>query len=220
LIRSGIDPSEFAPRPPGRNRVRKELGVHADDILVGSVACLKPQKSPLDFVAAAEEAGRDNPRLRFVLAGDGELRTLVEAAARDSVLGERFRLLGWRRDIPDLLSALDVFVLTSRFEGLPRAVLQAMVAGVPVVATAVGGTPEVVENGTTGLLVAPDAPSEVARAVSLLGGDPALRHRLAAAARSRVDEQFDIRRMVRTLDDLYAELLSEITLVGTARERG
>jgi glycosyltransferase involved in cell wall biosynthesis len=174
----------------------------------------------LDFVAAAEEAGRDNPRLRFVLAGDGELRTLVEAAARDSVLGERFRLLGWRRDIPDLLSALDVFVLTSRLEALPRAVLQAMVAGVPVVATAVGGTPEVVENGTTGLLVAPDAPSEVARAVSLLGGDPALRHRLAAAARSRVDEQFDIRRMVRTLDDLYAELLSEITLVGTARERG
>jgi glycosyltransferase involved in cell wall biosynthesis len=215
LVRSGIDPEEFAARPGAREQVRESLGIGPGAVLVGTVACLKPQKAPLDFVEAAAAALRADPRLRFVVAGDGELRGAVEARARDLGLGERFRLLGWRRDVPALLSALDLFVLTSLFEGLPRAVLQAMVAGVPVVATAVGGTPEVVRDGETGLLVPPGDPAAAAAAIVRLAGDPEGARRLAAAASMRIGEEFEIRGMVRTLDELYSELLG----VGTASER-
>ena len=208
IVRSGIDPTEFAPAPEGRRRVRAELGVGPEEILVGSLACLKPQKAPLDFVAAAAKAAAADRRLRFALAGDGELRAAVEGALAATDLGSRFRLLGWRRDVRDLLSAFDMFVLTSRFEGLPRAVLQAMVAGAPVVATAVGGTPEVVEDGKTGRLVAAGDPESAARTILDLAADPESRVRLAGNARARIDEAFDIRGMVRSLDRIYAELLS------------
>jgi glycosyltransferase involved in cell wall biosynthesis len=215
LVRSGIDPEEFSARPGARERVRAALGIGPGEVLVGTVACLKPQKAPLDLVEGAALALRVEPRLRFVVAGDGELRGAVEARARDLGLGERFRLLGWRRDVPDLLAGLDLFVLTSLFEGLPRAVLQAMVAGVPVVATAVGGTPEVVRDGETGLLVRPGDPAAAAAAVVRLTGEPETARRLAAAASRRIGEEFEIRRMVRTLDELYAETLE----VGTGPER-
>jgi glycosyltransferase involved in cell wall biosynthesis len=214
-VRSGIDPEEFSARPGARERVRAALGIGPGEVLVGTVACLKPQKAPLDLVEGAALALRVEPRLRFVVAGDGELRGAVEARARDLGLGERFRLLGWRRDVPDLLAGLDLFVLTSLFEGLPRAVLQAMVAGVPVVATAVGGTPEVVRDGETGLLVRPGDPAAAAAAVVRLTGEPETARRLAAAASRRIGEEFEIRRMVRTLDELYAETLE----VGTGPER-
>jgi glycosyltransferase involved in cell wall biosynthesis len=219
IVRSGIDPFEFSPSEEGRRRVRAELGVGPGEILVGSLACLKPQKAPLDFVSAAAAAGSAEPRLRFALAGDGELRPAVEEALRATALGTRFHVLGWRRDVRDLLSAFDLFVLTSRFEGLPRAVLQAMVAGVPVVATAVGGTPEVVEDGRTGRLVAPGDPEGVARALLGLAADRDLRERTARAARARIDEEFDIRGMVRSLDRLYAELLAGPSPVGIVPER-
>lgn len=207
LVRSGIDLADFAPRPERRAAVRAALGVAEGEILVGAVACLKPQKAPLDLVEAAAEARARDPRLRFVLAGDGELRGPVEERARALGLGESFRLLGWRRDVPDLLAAMDLFVLTSLFEGLPRAVLQAMTAGVPVVATAVGGTPEVVRDRETGRLVTPGRPAEAAEAILDLAADPGGRAALAAAARRRIGEEFDIRGMVRRLDRLYEEIL-------------
>lgn len=215
LVRSGIDPQEFAPRPGARERVRAELGIGPGELLAGTVACLKPQKAPLDLVETAAAALRADLRLRFVLAGDGELRAAVETRARDLGLGDRFRLLGWRRDVPDLLAALDLFVLTSLFEGLPRAVLQAMVAGIPVVATAVGGTPEVVRDGETGLLVRPGDSLGAAAAILRLAAEPETGRRLAAAASSRIGEEFDVRGMVRSLDDLYAELLDPGPPVGT-----
>ncbi len=219
LVRSGIDPEEFVARPGARARVRESLGIGPGELLVGTVACLKPQKAPLDLVEAAAVALRTDPRLRFVVAGDGDLRAAVEARARDLGLGDRFRLLGWRRDVPDLLAALDLFVLTSLFEGLPRAILQAMVAGVPVVATAVGGTPEVVSDGETGLLVRPGDPRGAAEAIVRLAAEPETATRLAAAASKRIGEEFDIRGMVRTLDSLYEELLSAGPRLGTRRER-
>lgn len=219
LVRSGIDPEEFAARPGARERVRASLGIGPGELLAGTVACLKLQKAPLDLVEAAAVALRADPRLRFVVAGDGELRGAVEARARDLGLGERFRLLGWRRDVPDLLAALDLFVLTSLFEGLPRAVLQAMVAGVPVVATAVGGTPEVVRDGETGLLVRPGDPVAAAAAIVRLAGEPETARRLAAAASKRIGEEFEIRGMVRTLDALYEDLLHAESKVGTGPER-
>ena len=175
--------------------------------VVGTVACLKEQKAPLDFVQSAVIAIRSRPNLRFFIAGDGPLRPEVEKAIRDAGTEGRIRLLGWRRDVVDLLHAMDLFLLTSLFEGLPRAVLQSMAAGTPVVATAVDGTPEVVVDGETGLLVPPARPEEAAAAVLRLAGDDELAGSLARNAAGRLGEQFDISAMVRELDDLYGRLL-------------
>jgi len=208
VIHSGIDLAEFR-RPRGAGEaVRRELGIAPGQRLVGTVACLKPQKAPLDFVRAAALAHRADPTLRFAIAGDGELRAEVESEIRAHGMQGAVRLLGWRRDVPEILAALDLFVLTSRFEGLPRVVLQAMAAGVPVVATAVDGTPEVVHDGETGLLVPPADPQEAAVAILRMVRERALAERCAAEAGRRLSGEFDSRRMVRDLDDLYAELLS------------
>ena len=139
VLRSGIDPTLYAPRPGARERVRAELGLGPDTVLVGSVGNLKAQKAPLDFVEAARRAHAASPTLRFAFAGDGELRPDVERAIESHGLRDVVRLLGWRDDVPDLLAAFDVFLLTSRFEGLPRAALQAIAASIPVVGS--GDTP-------------------------------------------------------------------------------
>jgi glycosyltransferase involved in cell wall biosynthesis len=208
-LRSGIDRERYVARDGAREATRRALGYAPDDVVVGSLACLKAQKAPLDFVAAAGEALRSDPRLRFFIAGDGELREAVEREIASRGLGDRFRLLGWRQDVPDVLASMDLFVLTSKFEGLPRAVLQAMAAGVPVVATSVGGTPEVVRDGVTGRLVPPGDPAAAANAIVGLAADPALRARCVAEAQARLDEAFDIRRMVADLDRLYLRLLEK-----------
>lgn len=209
LVRSGIDVAEFSHPRRDRESVRRELGIEPDQRLVGSIACLKPQKSPLDLIAAAAIAHRQSPQMRFVIAGDGGLRSDVERAIREAGLVGVVRLLGWRRDIPDLLHAFDAFLLTSRFEGLPRAVLQAMAAGVPVVATAVDGTPEVVEDGVTGWLVPAGEPRAAAQALLDRFARPAEAALRARRARARVDEEFDIHAMVRRLEGIYISVLEE-----------
>ncbi len=207
IVRSGIEPSRYAAPPGARERLRVAMGFAPGDVVVGSIANFKPQKGPLDFVEAARQAHVRDPRLRFFIAGDGELRRSVERALARAGLGELFRLLGWRDDIPDLLAAMDIFLLTSLFEGLPRAVLQAMAGSVAVIATDTGGVAEIVVDGETGFLVPPAAPGAAADALVRLAADGATRRRFAAAARSRLGAEFDIHRMVRDLEDLYDEVL-------------
>jgi glycosyltransferase involved in cell wall biosynthesis len=209
VVHSGIDVGRYGRPARDPQEVRASLGIRDDDLLVGTVACLKPQKAPLDFVEAAALAAAEDSRLRFIMAGDGALRPEVEAAAARLGLEGRLQLLGWRRDVVDLLHAMDVFLLTSRFEGLPRVVLQAMAAGVPVVATAVNGTPEVVEDGRTGLLVPPARPELAAGRVLELARDPSLGRRCVDGARGRLTGSFDIHEMVRELDRLYLSLLAD-----------
>lgn len=207
VVRSGIDIEEFRRPTVSREETRAGLGVGDDQILVGTVACLKPQKAPLDFVDAAARAHARDPRLRFVIAGDGALRAAVERRIEEAGLEGVIRLLGWRRDVVDLLHAMDVFLLTSRFEGLPRAVLQAMAAGVPVVATAVDGTPEVVRDRETGFLVPPGEPVQAAERVLELVRDGALRGEMVQRARCALGASFEIHEMVKDLDRLYLSLL-------------
>lgn len=208
LVRSGIDAREYEVPTRDRRQVREELGFAPGDIVVGTLACLKPQKAPLDVIEAARLAVSRNPRLRFFIAGDGPLRPAAEALIASAGLEGRVKLLGWRRDVVDLVHAMDLFLLMSRFEGLPRAVLQAMAAGVPVVATAVDGTPEVVVDGRTGILVPPGRPDIAAERLVTLSDDPEARSRLASEARERLGAEFDVGNMVRALEDIYLELLS------------
>ena len=173
------------------------------------MACLKPQKAPLDFVDAAAAAHAKCDRLRFLIAGDGPLREAVQGRIRALGLENIVLPLGWRRDVVDLLHAMDLFLLTSRHEGLPRAVLQAMAAGVPVVATAVDGIPEVVRHRQTGILVPPGQPRLAAAGLLELVRDEPLRRCCVERARRELRE-FDIHRMVRDLERIYISLLEEV----------
>jgi len=207
VLRSGIDPAIYRNPTRPRGELRGELGFNASDFVVGTIANMKPQKASLDFVETAAKAYAKNPTLRFLFAGDGEQMPQVRARVAQEGLEDVTRLLGWREDVPDLLNAMDAFLLTSRFEGLPRVVLQAMAAGRPVVATAVDGTPEVVEDDVTGLLAAAGDTEGLAEHLDRLSRDPELSKRLAREATQRLGQEFDIRKMVTDLDRLYLSLL-------------
>ena len=204
VIRSGIDLAAFRAHAGG-SRVRAEFGVPAGAPLVVQVACFKPQKAPERFVAAAAGLARRFPDAHFLLVGDGELRNALERKRRAAGLEGRLHLPGWRRDIPAVLDAATVVTLTSRFEGLPRALVESLAAGVPVVAMAVDGVGEVVRDGENGYLVADgDVEGLVARVAAVLG-DPELRERLAGAADRGLGE-FERDTMVRQQEGLYREL--------------
>ena len=204
VIRSGVRLAAFED-PDGGDDLRSRLGIPAGTPLVTQVGNFKPQKAPLDFVRAAVEVARAAPEAHFLMVGDGPLRTRAEALAGDAGLEGRMHFTGWSEEVPAVLAASDVAVLTSRHEGLPRAAVEAVAAGVPVVATAVDGTPEVVREGETGFLVAAGDVAGTAGAVLRLLDDPELRHRLGARP-SWLDE-FDIDCMVRQHEDLYRCLL-------------
>jgi glycosyltransferase involved in cell wall biosynthesis len=204
VIRSGIALQRFSEAGAAR-ALRGELGLAEDVPLVGMVACLKPQKAPTDFVEVAAEVCRAHPRAHFVLAGDGELRGEVEQAVARTEVGDRFHLLGWRRDPETVIGSLDVLVLTSRHEGLPRVLPEAMAAVKPVVATAVDGSPEAVADGVNGRLHRVGDVAGMARSVAELLESPELAERFGRAGRERVAE-WDIDRMVRQQERLYARL--------------
>ncbi|MBZ5639007.1 MAG: glycosyltransferase family 4 protein [Acidobacteriia bacterium] len=208
LVRSGIDPTIYERPSSSRESTRAAMGFAPEHLVIGMIACLKPQKAPLDFVETAAAVHARHPAARFFIAGDGDLRAAVEARIRERGLDGIVRVLGWRRDVPALLHAMDLFLLTSRFEGLPRTVLQAMAAGVPVVATAVDGTPEVVRDGETGVLVPPGDPSAAAVRILALAADSVACAGLAARARDALSGSFDIRRMVEQLEEIYVETLA------------
>lgn len=213
LIRSGIELETLQERGANagerarqREAVRAKLGVAPERPVVLTVACLKPQKAPGDIIAVAARVLRTRPDACFLIAGDGELRPQLEAQIRAGGLEGRVILLGWRRDIPQLLRAADLFLLTSRWEGLPRAILEALAAGLPVVATAADGVSDIIQHGVNGY-VAPvgDVDGLAAGLVELLQA-PGLRQRMSAAAASLPDE-FNINIMVRQQEALYADLL-------------
>lgn len=169
--------------------------------IVGNVARLAEQKGHRDLVAAAPRVLERHPDVRFVVAGDGELRAeLQELTAR---FGDRFELLGARRDVPDLLASFEVFAFPSHFEGLCLAVIEAQAAGVPVVATPVGGIRETVVEGETGYLVPVGDPQALAERISWCLDHAQEARRVAAEARARVAVQFGVERMVAETVALY-----------------
>jgi glycosyltransferase involved in cell wall biosynthesis len=204
LIRSGFDTARFL--GGSRERGRSLLVIPEDQPVVGTIAVLKHQKAPLDFVDVARRVKERVPAARFVMIGDGELRPMVEQAVANGPLAGSFLLAGWREEIPDLLRAFDVFLLTSRWEGLPKVVPQALLSGVPVVATAVDGTREIVDDGVDGYLAPPGDVEALARRVSdLLAGKAVLN---PLFKRDRLLWEFDQREMVRAQERLYEELLN------------
>jgi glycosyltransferase involved in cell wall biosynthesis len=209
VLPEGIDADEYTPTLDDREAVRAELAIPAEARLVGMLACLKPQKSPLDFVRVAARVSDARPSTHFFVAGDGVLRAAVEAEIRRLALEERFHLLGWRRDVRRLLGASDALVLTSLWEGLPRVVLQAMAASKPVVASRVDGIPEAVADGESGFLLEPHDVEGFADRIVRLIDEPELAAKMGAAGRTRL-KPFLAPAMLERLDGLYESLLARI----------
>ena len=194
-----VVPDAPAPGPDARERARKLLGIPPGALVVGAVGRLTYQKAPEDFLAAIRELARlrgpggsgraGGPQVIGAWVGDGELAGRIARLAR-SAPGPRVILAGDRADVPDLLPAFDVFALPSRYEGLPTAVVEAMTYGIPVVATAVNAVSDVVVPGQTGLLVPPQRPDLLARAIGYLLDTPDAAARMAAAARDRLGTRF------------------------------
>lgn len=188
-----------------RARGRAVLGLPDGVPVVGTVTRFMEQKAPLDFVAAARRIVAADPAAHVLVVGDGPLRTEVERAAA----GEpRIHLLGFRDDVPDLLAASDVLAFSSRWEGLGRALTEAVLAAKPVVATAVNGVPDLVVDGATGHLVPPGRPDLLAERTLAVLGLPDRGASLGAAGAARIAGRFDVSSMVAGIDALYREALA------------
>jgi len=185
--------------------IRSELGIAADAAVVGTVGRLDFQKAPLDFVRMAASVSAARPGTRFVMVGDGPLLDETREAAR--ALGVDVTFTGFRRDAARVAACFDVFVISSLYEGLGRALTEALASGRPVVATAVNGVVDLVEPGATGLLAAPDAPEDLAANVIWLLDHPDEARRMGEAGRARVRAAFAPATMCALIEETYARLL-------------
>jgi glycosyltransferase involved in cell wall biosynthesis len=197
-----------------RDEVRRSLGIAPSAKVAGVIARLTEQKGHRHlFDALANTRGLEH--VEVIVVGDGDLRETLQQDVRRRALERRVHFMGARRDLGNLLAAMDVFVLPSLWEGLPLSMILAMGAGLPVVATAVAGVPEVVEDGRTGLLVPPGDAAAIGRALQRLLEDDTFAGRIGRAARAAVVPRFGVDGYIRSIVDLYDRVLDE-----EARARG
>jgi glycosyltransferase involved in cell wall biosynthesis len=203
-VHEGIDLGRVDAAPPAN--VHEELWLPHQAPLVGNVAALAPHKGQRHLVEAAALVLRQVPDARFVICGEGELRPALERQIKDHRLEKHVLLLGFRPDVLSLHKAFEIFAMSSVSEGLGTSLLDAMASGKPIVATSVGGIPEVVVDGVTGLLVPPRDHHAMAAAIVRLLKDAALRDRMGAAARALVRKKFSAERMVQETLRVYERL--------------
>jgi glycosyltransferase involved in cell wall biosynthesis len=191
-----------------RSSWRRELGVDDRDVLIGTVAVFRPVKDLHTMLEAMSLVKKETSRAKLVLMGAGPQKEELEAAVERLGLQSVVHFPGFRRDASQLLPALDVFVLSSLSEGISLALLEAMAASVPVIATSVGGNVEIIRDPASGLIVPPKSPRDLADAMLSLVHDPARRGDLGAGGRRRVEEAFSLARMIRAYESLYASLVN------------
>ncbi|MEM6730036.1 MAG: glycosyltransferase [Myxococcota bacterium] len=208
VVHCGIDLEFFQHDSVARASVRRELGIDDETPLVVTLANFKPQKDPFTFVRVAAEVLSREPSVHFVYAGDGPLRSAVEELVARERISDRVHLLGWRDDPARLLSASDVFLLTSRWEGLPQSFAQAMASGLPIVATRVDGAPEAIEHGSSGFLADVGDVDALSDFVETLVRDARLRDAFGTRAKS-LAPRFSREVMIDSLDHFYRELTGE-----------
>jgi len=206
LIPNGVPTDEYAPDPHTRAQWRQAHGIEPHATVLVHIGRFAPPKNHALLVEAFAQVRADCP-LYLLLVGAGELEDAVREQVAGLGLASRVRFLGVRADVADILRASDVFVLSSRWEGNPMSVMEAMAAGLPVVSTAVGGVPELVREGVTGRLVPSEDAGALAQALQALVDDPARRQAMGAAARRHAVAHFDIRHTVRGYEQLYESLL-------------
>jgi glycosyltransferase involved in cell wall biosynthesis len=229
-VPNGVEvPSPMSPE--GRAQKRAELGVSADQVLttmvanfhavkghdtlieafamlpatVGVIPSSQRPTEPAHEGSSVAAVGAESGSV-LVLVGDGDLMDACRARAQQAGVADRVRFLGQRADVSEILQASDIFVLNSRSEGMSNALLEALAAGLPCIATDVGGNPELVRDGENGFLVPPDQPAPLSRLIGKLASDPELRARMGARSRRRAQEEYSLEAMVRRTESIYEEV--------------
>ena len=206
VVHNSIDLDEFSSLP-GKAEGRRTLGLSNSDHVVICVASLTTQKGQRYLLAAMSDVLKQNPGSRLLIVGDGPDRASLEEEVKRRGMANNILFLGKRRDIPLLLSMSDLLVLPSLWEGLPMVLAEAAAAGLPVVATAVDGTPEVVEHGETGILVSPARADELASAITILLTNGDERLTMGNRARAKIHRDFDISNSVGKVQEIYEKAL-------------
>ena len=207
LVRNGVDVETFRPEPSHRSTIRQQLGIPDSSLVVGSVAVFRTQKRLDLWLETAARLREQFGNLHFLLVGDGPLLQDVRGWAQSHGLQDHLHMPGLQEDVLPYYAAMDLYLMSSRFEGLPIALLEAMAMELPVVATRVGGVAEALEEGVSGVLVpAGDAAALVQASAGLLR-DVELRRELGKAARARVSSEFSMHRMTQELEAIYSRIL-------------
>lgn len=201
VIHNAINLAEVP--PASEPFLRRQLGLPEDAIIVASAGRLSPEKNYAGMVAAAAQAAAQNDSVYFVIFGEGFLRSELEGKIAAAGLGGRFLLPGFRNDLQSVMQEIDIFMLPSFTEGLPNVVLEAFAARKPVVATRVGGTPEVVQDGVSGFLTTPDNVACMAESILMLAADTELRSAMGLAGNRYVAEHFGFEAQTRKYEELY-----------------
>jgi glycosyltransferase involved in cell wall biosynthesis len=205
VLEHGVEVDDVHAMLRHRDDVRSELGLHADEVVFGTVANFRREKAYEVMLEAARLALRSDLPLRFVAVGQGPLEDEMRALHARLGLGDRFELLGYRDDAVRVMTAFDVFTLSSRHEGLPVSLMDALALGLPVVATRAGGLPDAVTDGVEAVLVPIDDPVALADAFVAIAGDPGRRAAMSEAASVRACA-FDISTAATRLEQIYAEV--------------
>lgn len=202
-ILNGVNVQRFQQTQEARLRIRKELGVGEKDILIGTIAVFRFQKRLDVWLEVFAELRKSHSNIRGIIVGDGPLKELVHQKHKELQLEGIVFLPGLQTNPLDWLSAIDIYMMSSMFEGLPIALLEAMSCGLPVVCTNAGGTGEVIRDGEDGFLAPVEEPMQLLEPLSALVADAELRQRMGVAARGRVVSGFGMGRMVAELESLY-----------------
>jgi L-malate glycosyltransferase len=208
VLYNGIGPLKFK-GDIENSAVRQQFGVKPDDFLIGVVARLEEQKGHIYLFRALKQLIPDFPRIKVLVVGDGALRPVLEAQVKEMGLSGQILFVGTRKDIPEILAALDLFVLPSLWEGFSLAILEALAMGTPVIATAVGGAPEVIRSGHDGLLIPPGDVSGLVTAVREAILDPGKFREMGRQGKETVGCKFTAARHLTRLQDLYLEVLAQ-----------
>jgi sugar transferase (PEP-CTERM/EpsH1 system associated) len=207
IVRNGVDATRFTPLLE-RDRARDRYGYDPADLVFGAVGRLTPVKDYRTLLEAFETVSRRHSQSRLIFVGDGPERPFLDEEVSRRGLTDRVRLVGHRDDVAEWLGIMDVFVHPSLMEGTSNAVLEAMAVALPVVATAVGGTPEIIAHGVTGMLVPPSTPNALSDAMLSYCGNDSLRMAHGAAGRERVETHYPLSGMVAAYTDVYRAALA------------
>ena len=209
LIPNGVPVADFRRPSIGPDQWRRKEGFAPTDVLFVCVAGLRPQKNPALLVESFAQGPASDPRARLLFVGRGGLMSELEKQVAALGLQEKVHLLGMRSDVAETLNAADVYVLGSDWEGNPLSVMEAMAAGRPVISTAVGGVPELVEGGECGLLVPPRDAKAMAGAMRHMLENPGAIRSMGMASARRAEERFDLKVMTEAYEKLYSATIAK-----------
>lgn len=208
VIYHGIEADKYEIRDR-HSSLRKELGIGEDIPIVGNIGRIEPQKAVDDFLKAAKSVKNQIPNAKFLVVGDGPLRNDMERLSIQLGIEGDVIFTGWKKNVKEYMDVMDVVCIPSLWEALPFLLLEAMAMKKPIVATSVGGIPEVVDNGKTGILIPPSRPEDMARAIINLIGNKRIAEEMGEAGKQRVRQLFSIEQMIMHYEKLYFDLLKK-----------